>query len=52
MIPMKCMDNRDAVQPLVVLGYDGKSGRILIKFVAEGTENGGAMRTRIETTAC
>lgn len=47
-IPMKCMDNRDAVTALVVLGYDGKSGRILIKFVNEGTENDGAMRTRIE----
>lgn len=47
-IPMKCMDNREAVQPLVVLGYDGKSGRILIKFVAEGSEAEGAMRTRVE----
>ncbi len=47
-IPMKCMDNREAVQPLAVLGYDGKSGRILIKFVAEGSENEGAMRTRVE----
>ncbi|HTN77024.1 MAG TPA: CBS domain-containing protein [Pirellulaceae bacterium] len=47
-VPMKCMDNREAVQPLVVLGYDGKSGRILAKFVSEGTENEGAMRTRVE----
>lgn len=47
-IPMKCMDNRDAVTSLVVLGYDGKSGRILIKFVTEGNEAEGAMRTRIE----
>jgi CBS domain-containing protein len=47
-IPLKCMDNRDAVTPLVVLGYDGKSGRILVKFVTEGTEGDGAMRTRVE----
>lgn len=47
-IPMKCMDNREAVQPLGVLGYDSKSGRILIKFIAEGSEAEGAMRTRVE----
>lgn len=47
-IPLKCMDNRDAVTPLVVLGFDGKSGRILIKFVTEGNEGEGAMRTRVE----
>lgn len=47
-IPLKCMDNRDAVTPLVVLGFDAKSGRILIKFVTEGTESEGAMRTRVE----
>lgn len=47
-IPMKCMDNREAVTSLVVLGYDAKSGRILLKFVTEGTEGEGAMRTRIE----
>ena len=47
-IPLKCMDNRDAVTPLVVLGYDAKSGRILLKFVTEGTEGEGAMRTRVE----
>lgn len=47
-IPLKCMDNRDAVTPLVVLGFDAKSGRILLKFVTEGTEGEGAMRTRVE----
>jgi CBS domain-containing protein len=47
-IPLKCMDNRDAVTSLVVLGFDAKSGRILIKFVTDGTEGEGAMRTRVE----
>jgi CBS domain-containing protein len=47
-IPLKCMDNREAVTPQAVLGYDSRSGRILVKFVTDATEQDGAMRTRIE----
>lgn len=45
-IPLVCLDNRDAVTNFALLGYDAPAGRILIKFVAEGNEANGALRTK------
>jgi CBS domain-containing protein len=41
-IPLKRMDKPEACTKFAVLGYDGASGRILIKFVPDEAAGGGA----------
>lgn len=45
-IPRKTMTRRDALPRFALLGYDGGSGRILIKFVEERNDSEGALPIR------
>ena len=50
-IPLVCLDKREALTSYALLGYDPPSGRILIKFVPEANEAQGALRIKCDDEA-